>query len=77
MKKELEKMHVIFTYRIEVRGDVNENDLNMTAPIKIKLLHAGDLASLLTINTDQSGLVGLIRHLHSKGFELLSMRREA
>jgi hypothetical protein len=76
MKKELENMHVIFTYHIEVRGDASENDLNRAAPIKINLLHADDLASLLTIHTDQSGFVGLIRHLHSRGFELLSMRRE-
>jgi hypothetical protein len=29
-----------------------------------------------TVHTDQSGLIGLIRHLHGRGFVLLSVSHE-
>jgi len=68
--------HVIYPYHIEVQGEVSEDELNITGSLEMNLLHADNLASLLTIPTDQLGLVELIRHLHSRGFELLSMTRE-
>jgi hypothetical protein len=33
-------------------------------------------ATLFTIYSDQSGLVGLIRHLHERGYVFLSIGRE-
>jgi hypothetical protein len=35
-----------------------------------------DIATVLTICTDQAGLIGMMRHLHSRGIVFLAMRRE-
>jgi hypothetical protein len=32
--------------------------------------------TLLCLKTDQAGLIGLLRHLHGRGFVLLSILRE-
>jgi hypothetical protein len=64
------------TYRIEVLGQVDENDLNTMSPFKTTVIRAEAAATLFTIHTDQSGLIGMIRHLHGQGFVLLSVTRE-
>jgi hypothetical protein len=74
--KELEGMHDICTYQIEVRGQVDENAFNTTSPLQITVVHMDSAATLFTICADQSGLIGLIRHLHRQGFVLLSVYRE-
>lgn len=74
--KELERMHAICTYHIEVRGQVDENTFNATSPLQMTVVREDTAATLFTIRTDQSGLIGLIRHLHGRGFVLLSVYRE-
>ena len=69
-------MDDIRTYQIEVRGQVDENELNATSPIQMTVVRMDTALTLFTIYTDQSGLVGLIRHLHGRGLELLSITRE-
>ena len=69
-------MDDIRTYQIEVRGQVDENKLNATSPIQMTVVRMDTALTLFTIYTDQSGLVGLIRHLHGRGLELLSITRE-
>jgi hypothetical protein len=69
-------MQDIRTYRIEVRGQVDENDLNSMSPFKTTVIRVDRTATLFTIRTDQSGLIGTIRHLHGQGFVLLSVTCE-
>ena len=70
-------MHYIFhTYRIEVQGQVDENVFNATSPLQMKVVRRDTDTTLFTICADQSGLIGLIRHLHGQGFVLLSVTRE-
>ena len=69
-------MHDICTYHIEVRGQVNEDSFNATGPLQITVVQMDSTATLFTITADQSGLIGLIRHLHQQGFLILSVRRE-
>jgi hypothetical protein len=69
-------MHDICTYQIEVRGQVDERDLNAMSPLQIKVARAEAAATLFTVCADQSGLIGLLRHLHGRGFVLLSVYRE-
>lgn len=69
-------MHDICTYRIEIQGLADENSLNATSPLQMTVVQASPAATLLTVRADQSGLVGLIRHLHSRGIVLLSASRE-
>jgi hypothetical protein len=75
-------MDDICTYQIEVRGQVNENDLNAMSPLQMTVVRVDadeehPYASMLfTVCTDQSGLIGLLRHLHGRGFVLLSVNCE-
>lgn len=69
-------MHEPCLYQIEVRGQVSESDLNAMSPLRTTVVHVDAAATLLTIHTDQSGLIGLLRHLHGLGFVFLSVHRE-
>jgi hypothetical protein len=69
-------MQEICTYQIEVQGQMDENDLNTMSPLEMTVVRVDTAATLFTIRADQSGLVGLIRHLHGRGFVLLSITRE-
>lgn len=69
-------MHVNCTYRIEVRGQVEENRFNRASPLQVTVVQVNPAATLFTTCADQSGLIGLIRHLHRQGFVLLSVTRE-
>lgn len=69
-------MHDICTYHVEVHGQVDENAFNATSPLQMTVVRVDTAATLFTIRTDQSGLIGLIRHLHGRGFVLLSVTCE-
>jgi hypothetical protein len=61
------------TYLIELRGQLGEQDLNEFSPIQMRLIRSGKASTTFLIQTDPSGLVGLIRCLHGQGFVLLSL----
>ena len=69
-------MNDICTYLIQLRGQVNESDLNAMSPIQMTVVRVDTAATLFTVCTDQSGLIGLLRHLHGRGFVLLSVHCE-
>lgn len=69
-------MHDFYTYRVEVQGKVDEKVLNANSPLKMIIIRAEGDSTVITIHTDQSGLVGLMRHLHGQGFVFLSLNRE-
>ena len=64
------------TYLIRLRGQVNVNDLNAMSPHQMTLVQMTPAATFISICTDQSGLVGLLRHLHHLGLTFLSVNRE-
>jgi len=70
-------MQEIYTYHIEVLGQVDEKVFNITSPIQVTVEQGNAVSTLLTLHTDQSGLVGLVRHLHHQGFVILSLSRTA
>lgn len=69
-------MHDIRTYHIEIRGQVDEDTFSATSPFEMTVVWTGPAATLFTVRTDQSGLIGLLRHLHRQGFVLYSVHRE-
>jgi hypothetical protein len=69
-------MQEICTYHIEVQGKMDEKVFNASSPLQVTVIQAEKEATLFTLCADQSGLLGLIRHLHGRGFVLLSLRRE-
>lgn len=64
------------TYWIEIRGQVDVNELNPASPHHMTAIRVDPTPTLITVCTDQSGLIGLLRHLHGLGLELLSLKRE-
>jgi hypothetical protein len=70
------KMDDVSTYQIIIRGHVDEAEVNAQSPLELAVAQAGPGSSCITIHTDQSGLIGLLRHLHGLGFVLLSVKGE-
>ena len=68
-------MHDICTYTIQLSGQVSESEINALGPLPMTVEKNEAEASWFTILTDQSGLIGLMRHLHGLGFVFLSVDR--
>lgn len=67
-------MEDIHTYQILVRGRVEADDILSISPPGLVFEPMEEFMTGLSICTDQSGLIGLIRHLHGLGLVLLSVR---
>jgi hypothetical protein len=48
-------------------------ELNVISPLGMTVLGNDSKTTLLGLNTDQSGLIGLLRHLHRRGFVILTV----
>jgi len=70
------KMDDVCVYRIETRGRMTQEDFNLMSPHQITIEREEEDSVQFTIYTDQSGLIGLIRHLHGRGLIFLSILRE-
>ena len=68
-------MNDMCTYHIQLRGQVDGGEINATSPFQMTVERVDQAATLITVRTDQSGLVGLLRHLHGLGFVFLSVSR--
>lgn len=73
--KESGNMQETYIYHIEVQGEIAEHEFNITSPFRVSIKQTDSAATVLSLHADQSGLVGLIRHLHHQGFVILSMSR--
>jgi hypothetical protein len=69
-------MNDICTYHIQIRGQVDEDEINATSPLQMTVVRVDAASTLLTVPTDQSGLIGLMRHLHGLGFVFRSINCE-
>ena len=69
-----------FTYQIEVLDRVDGDDLNAMSPLEIRMIGAEAVVERATTHfsvcADQSGLIGLLRHLHARGLVLVSVVRK-
>jgi hypothetical protein len=74
-KKEPVRMQEMCDYRIEVKNNLDENAVNATAPLQVRVERVDPSSTALTACTDQAGLIGLLRYLHQQGFVLLSVKR--
>ena len=75
-RKEPESMDELRTCRIEIQGRTDENDLNASSPLPMTVVRVEADSTLLTVRTDQSGLIGLLRHLHTRGCVLITVHFE-
>ena len=67
------KIDDVRTYIIQIQGRVEEADINSTGPLRLTLGQEQGINTCVHLQTDQSGLIGLIRHLHGLGLVLLSV----
>lgn len=70
-----ESLHALCHYQLEVQECVSEDDFNAASPLPVTVVQSSPLATCLAAETDQSGLIGLIRYLHQQGLLLLSLYR--
>jgi len=69
-------MNTVCTYHIQIDGQVAEDEINAMSPFQMTTERIDTAATLFRVCTDQSGLIGLLRHLHGRGLVLLSVHRE-
>ena len=69
-------MNGICTYHIQVRGQIDEAEVNARSPFHMTVEQNTTTTTLFVVRTDQSGLIGLLRHLHGLGFILVSVDSE-
>jgi hypothetical protein len=69
------KIQNICTYKIKVQNTLEPNVFNVGSPIKIELLHSEENSTLFAAQTDQPGVIGLIRYLHNQGYLILLVQR--
>lgn len=63
-------------YHIQLRGQVDERDVNEMSPLLLVRETGDTTVTQLYVATDQSGLIGLMRHLHGLGYVFLSVSCE-
>lgn len=64
------------SYLIQLRGQVDVNDLNPLSPHQMTVIRLEPAATWVRICTDQSGMIGILRHLHNLGLTLRSVLQE-
>jgi hypothetical protein len=62
------------SYTLKLDGMLDEEFVSSFCPAHSVISHQEDGTTLLVTNTDQSGVIGLIRALHNLGFILLSLQ---
>ena len=67
------KLNDVRTYTIKIHGRVEEEDINPTSPLRFTIEPVEEASTCIKLQTDQSGIIGLIRHLHGLGLVLISM----
>ncbi len=69
-------MNDLCSYRLQVAGQVAEGELNALSPLEMKIERSEVDSTWLSILTDQSGLIGVLRHLHGLGFVFIRVDRK-
>lgn len=64
------------TYQILIHGQVEEADIRPTSPLQFMVERGGETGTAIKVRTDQSGIIGLIRHLHGLGLVIIEMHYE-
>ena len=63
-------------YHIQLCGQVDVEEVNEMSPLLLVREGRDREMAHLSVNTDQSGLIGLMRHLHGLGFVFQSVNCE-
>jgi hypothetical protein len=61
------------SYQIRFEGTVDQEFVAAFCPPETTLSYDGAITTLDHLVTDQSGILGLVRHLHNLGYTILSL----
>lgn len=67
------KFNDVRTYKIQIDGRVEEADFHASSPLPFVIKHIEGGNTMVTVKTDQPGIIGMIRHLHGLGLTLISI----
>ena len=68
-------MNDVSIYHLLLDAQPDEATLH-ASPLALNLERVDAKGTVLSVETDQSGLIGLMRHLHARGYVFLSVERE-
>jgi len=66
----------IRTYALTLRGQLDADFASTFCPLETTFVCDGKTFRLANLHLDQSGLIGLLRHLHNVGCVILSLESE-
>lgn len=66
-------MNMSCVYHIQIKGQVVESEINAMIPLEMVCEWTDTAVTQFSVHTDQSGLIGLMRHLHNRGITLQSV----
>lgn len=69
-------MKDVQTYAILLRGRIDLGEIGEASPLRVKAEFPQAQNTKLEVRTDQSGIIGLLRYLHGRGFVILSVNCE-
>ena len=61
------------TYSLTISGEIDDDFLSAHCPAGATLTHCGDCARLENLQTDQAGILGLLRALHNLGLTIFEI----
>lgn len=69
-------MKDVQTYVILLRGRIDPGEIGRASPLRVEVEFPEEQNTKLEVRTDQSGIIGLLRYLHGRGFVILSVNRK-
>jgi hypothetical protein len=66
-------MDAVRDYQICLAGELGDAGRMADGPLQTAVLHADERATVIAVRADQSGLIGVLRHLHGRGRVVLSV----
>jgi hypothetical protein len=67
-------MDAVRDYHICLAGDLGDDGRMADGPLQTAVLRVDERATVIAVRADQSGLIGMLRHLHGRGLVILSVR---
>jgi hypothetical protein len=61
------------TYAILLRDRIDPKEIDVASPLRMNVMGLEGENTKFEVHTDQSGIIGLLRYLHGRGFVILSM----
>lgn len=68
-------MDAVRDYEICLAGELEDAGGLADGPLRTTVLRADERATVIAVRADQSGLIGMLRHLHGRGLVILLARR--